>query len=98
MTLKIDPYRPSDRESIIDLSLNAWGPVFEKLQPAAPAYVYQAFYPSGWQFRQTADIGDFLEQEGERVLVARAAGTIVGVDRNPPSLKRQHGGDLYPRS
>lgn len=78
MSLKIDPYQPADRNVILELSMRAWAPVFEKLAPAVPGYVYRAFYPNGWRARQAADIGDLLDRESESILVARDAGTVVG--------------------
>ena len=76
--MAIDNYRPEDHQAVVELSMRAWGPVFEKLQPAVPAYVYKAFYPDGWQARQAADISAFLDKEGESVLVAREGEAILG--------------------
>ncbi|WP_340645917.1 GNAT family N-acetyltransferase [Phenylobacterium sp.] len=78
MSLKIDLYQPSDHDLVVALSMRAWAPVFEKLEPAVPSYVYQAFYPQGWQVRQTDDIADFLTANGQDVLVARQGAAIVG--------------------
>ena len=76
--MAIDNYRPEDHQAVVELSMRAWGPVFEKLQPAVPAYVFKAFYPDGWQARQAADISAFLDKEGESVLVAREGEAILG--------------------
>lgn len=78
MSLTIGTYGQSDEAEVVDLSVRAWTPVFEKLQPAVQPYVYQAFYPRGWRTRQTADIRAFLADEGERAFVAREGGRIVG--------------------
>lgn len=78
MSIGIDSYRPADRDRVVALSMRAWAPVFEKLEPAVPAYVYKAFYPDGWEARQQADILDLLEQGGAEVLVARDGDAIVG--------------------
>ena len=76
--MAIDNYRPEDHQAVVELSMRAWGPVFDKLQPAVPAYVFKAFYPDGWQARQAADISAFLDEEGESVLVAREGEAILG--------------------
>jgi ribosomal protein S18 acetylase RimI-like enzyme len=74
----IRPFEPSDTLQIVDLSMRAWAPVFEKLRPAVPSYVYQAFYPKGWDVRQKADIEKLLAAEGDNVFVAAAPGKVAG--------------------
>lgn len=74
----IDSYRAEDRQAVVELSLRAWVPVFEKMQPAVPDYVFRAFYPNGWQTRQAAEISAFLDKESDRVLVAREGESISG--------------------
>jgi ribosomal protein S18 acetylase RimI-like enzyme len=74
----IRPFEPPDTPQIVDLSLRAWAPVFEKLQPAIPPYVYDAFYPKGWNVRQKAEIERFLATEGGNVFVMTADGKVVG--------------------
>lgn len=78
MPIRIDSYRPADRDPIVALSMRAWAPVFAALEPAAAAYVYKAFYPDGWAARQTADILDLLDPGDVEVLVARAGDAVVG--------------------
>jgi len=78
VTFEIHPYRPEDGPAVVELSIRAWAPVFEKLEPAVPAYVYRGFYPNGWRTRQIADIGEFLDREGHSVFVARDGETLVG--------------------
>ncbi len=78
MSIRIASYRAGDRDVIVALSMRAWAPVFERLEPAVPGYVYKAFYPDGWETRQRADILDLLEQGDAEVLVAREGDVIVG--------------------
>lgn len=47
--MQIEPYAPHHLEAVVQLSLQAWTPVFDSLQKAMNADVYQAFYPSNWQ-------------------------------------------------
>lgn len=78
MNPKIAPYAPSHRDAILALSLKAWAPVFEKLQPAVQDYVYANFYPKGWEVRQTDNIGAFLDEEGKQVWVALDGEALAG--------------------
>ncbi len=78
MTIEIRRYVAADKDALIALSLRAWQPVFEKLRPAVPAYVYGAFYPEGWQARQAADVAALLDSDGDYVRVAVAGNRIVG--------------------
>lgn len=78
MTIDIRPYTPADQAPILALSIRAWTPVFEKMEPAVPAYVFRAFYPDGWIARQVADIRAFLDAEPEAVHVAADGDALAG--------------------
>ena len=76
--MQIEPYKPADEAEVLVLSLRAWAPVFETMEPAVPDYVYRAFYPQGWATRQTADIGACLADPDVPVFVAREGGVLLG--------------------
>ena len=76
--MQIEPYKPADEAEVLALSLRAWAPVFETMEPAVPDYVYRAFYPQGWATRQTADIGACLADPDVPVFVAREGGVLLG--------------------
>ena len=78
MDFEITPFAPAYEPQVLALSLRAWAPVFEKLEPAAPPYVFRAFYPQGWQIRQAADIDAFLRAEGRHAWVAVEDGSVLG--------------------
>lgn len=78
VTIEIIRYADRHREHILELSLRAWAPVFPQLADAVPSYVYRAFYPDGWEERQVADIGNFLQEEGRFAWVAIDQRTVVG--------------------
>ena len=78
MTIALRSYDEKDMAGVLDLSIRAWGPVFRKLQPAVPDYVYAAFYPRGWEDRQTTDITSILVEEKENVWVAYDGETLLG--------------------
>ena len=68
--MNILPYEPSMRQAALDLALRAWGPVFPQLKAAVPSFVYDAFYPEGWQKRQLSDLMHILDNEPHTVDVA----------------------------
>lgn len=76
--MQIAPSQPADEAEILALSLRAWAPVFEKMEPAVPDYVYRAFYPQGWVARQTADIRACLADPDIPVFVAREGEAVLG--------------------
>ncbi len=76
--IHIQRYQASYRETVLDLSMAAWRPVFEAMEPEVLPYVFHAFYPHGWQERQLADIGQFVDSEPELIWVAIKGGTVVG--------------------
>ena len=44
--IQIESYDPRHLDAVICLSLRAWTPVFDSIQNAMNADVYQAFYPN----------------------------------------------------
>lgn len=78
MTFVVEHYVEERELQVIDLSLKAWSPVFAKMKQAVPAYVYNAFYPDGWEARQVADIKAVLHGDAEAIWTARDGEHIVG--------------------
>jgi N-acetylglutamate synthase-like GNAT family acetyltransferase len=78
MSISIEAFCDVYRAQVLALSLRAWSPVFEKLKPAVQPFVYEAFYPTGWEARQTADIDQFLETEAANIWVAFSDNELVG--------------------
>lgn len=74
----VKPYEQGYREQILNLSLRAWDPVFAEMQPAVSAFVYESFYPLGWQKRQLDDLGAVLDGEPENIDVALEGGVPLG--------------------
>lgn len=69
-SLRIVRYDESMRQNALDLALRAWKPVFPQMKNAVPGFVYDAFYPDGWQARQISDLAQVLDAEPETVDVA----------------------------
>lgn len=78
VSVAISPYRTEHRRAVLDLSLRAWAPVLPRMREAVPSFVYEAFYPEGWEPRQLADLAGILDGEPENVDVAHVDGTPVG--------------------
>jgi GNAT superfamily N-acetyltransferase len=78
MSFKVASFAPIHYTQILSLSLRAWSPVFAQMRQAVQPYVYDNFYPNGWEARQTADIETFLRDEGDKVWVACVAENVVG--------------------
>ena len=76
--MTIEPYSEHQREAILDLSIRAWAPVFALTQAAVPRFVYEAFYPDGWEARQVADLAALLDHEPEHADVALDGTTVTG--------------------
>ena len=58
--MELKPYKPADRAQALHVALRAWRPVFEHMREAVPGFVYDNFYPDGWEARQIADLGAVL--------------------------------------
>ena len=71
--LQIIPYTPERRSAVLDLTASAWSPVFANTRHEVPDFVYDAFYPNGWQERQIEDVGALLDQNEVSAWVFRIA-------------------------
>jgi len=76
--MQIEPYDPHHLDAVIRLSLRAWTPVFDSIQNAMNADVYQAFYPEHWRVSQQKAVEDVCAAEDTNVWVAIDAGSTVG--------------------
>ena len=76
--LDINPYRQEFRDQVIGLAVSAWTPVFAKTRNDVPRFVYDAFYPQGWQDRQAADVASLLDAEPENIWLAFRDNELAG--------------------
>ncbi|MEM6846895.1 MAG: GNAT family N-acetyltransferase [Pseudomonadota bacterium] len=74
----IAPFETAQRGNLVDLAVRAWTGVLDKTAEDVPRFVYDNFYPSGWQARQRADVGALLDTEPQNVWVALSVDEIVG--------------------
>ncbi len=76
--LEIIPYQPVDRDAVLALTAECWTPVFARTSAEVPRFVYDAFYPDGWQLRQRADVGALLDADPGSFRLAMLDGTLAG--------------------
>jgi ribosomal protein S18 acetylase RimI-like enzyme len=76
--IDITPYRSEQREQVIDLVISAWEPVFAKTINDVPRFVYDNFWPEGWQARQVSEVSALLDAEPQKFWVAFQDSTLVG--------------------
>ncbi len=79
MEIDVRPYRPADRSAALDLAIRIWEPVFAGMRQSLPPFVYDSFYPDGWETRQRADIGALLDRADGRSWVAVEGAAVVGL-------------------
>ncbi len=68
--VQITAYSPEHRAAVLELSVRAWAPVFPLTRAAVPEFVYNSFYPDGWEARQLADMAAVLHNEPQNVDLA----------------------------
>ena len=78
MAMDIEPYSTQHRQAVLGLSVRAWADVFPLTQAAVPGFVYDSFYPDGWEARQVADMAAVLDGEPQNVDVALEGATVTG--------------------
>jgi len=85
-SVAIKPYTSDRLDEVINLTVSSWGPVFAKTANDVPRFVYDNFYPFGWEKRQTSDVRAMLE-DGETdcwlACVSDSLHGFVGVRLHP---------------
>lgn len=76
--VQIRPYTSEQRAAVLQLSVRAWAPVFPITRSAVPEFVYDSFYPDGWEARQLADMATVLDEEPENVDLAFDGEVLAG--------------------
>ena len=76
--LKIIGYGEEFREQVIDLAIRAWEPVFPLTRREVPGFVYDNFWPQGWEVRQAAEVSALLDRDPDSVWLALHSGVLAG--------------------
>ena len=76
--MNIVPYDNSYRDEVIALSIDAWTPVFRQTQNEVPSFVYNNFYPTGWDQRQAADVGALLDSNPDDIWIYLENEHVIG--------------------
>lgn len=76
--VEILPYTAKHKSAVVSLTVDAWTPVFAQTEKDVPGFVFDAFYPKGWQPRQIADVSDLLESEPDNIWLAFFGEDVVG--------------------
>lgn len=78
ITMPIEPYQSQHLDTVIQLSLKAWAPVFDSLQNVMNPAVYRAFYANGWRASQAKAVAEACTSAEAKVWVAVEAESTVG--------------------
>ena len=73
----IRPYRPEDRDDVVELSLRAWAPVFASLENELGRELFGRLH-ADWRADQDAAVRDVLGADGVRSWVAESDDGVVG--------------------
>jgi ribosomal protein S18 acetylase RimI-like enzyme len=76
--INIAPYRADFRKQVLDLVISAWEPVFAKTIKDVPRFVYDNFWPHGWQTRQVSEVSFLLDTEPENFWLALQDNVLIG--------------------
>ena len=76
--MQIEPYNPSQLDTVIHVSLRAWASVFDSMQKIMNREVYQTFYPDNWRVSQQQAVENVCAAEDTNVWVAIENNSIVG--------------------
>jgi ribosomal protein S18 acetylase RimI-like enzyme len=74
----IRPFELQHLDSVLDLTMRAWAPVFPLMEADIPDYVYRAFYPQGWKVRQRADVEAICRDGSTEMWIALLDDQLAG--------------------
>jgi GNAT superfamily N-acetyltransferase len=74
----IHRFEPKHLDAVVELAVRAWAPVFPLMKEDVADYVYDAFYPEGWEVRQRKDVEAVCRDEATDVWVALIEDELAG--------------------
>ncbi|MEM9552477.1 MAG: hypothetical protein AAGA05_14955 [Pseudomonadota bacterium] len=75
--LRMIPCAPTYTSQVIDLTIKTWAPVFEKTKTEVRRFLFDTFYPDGWEKRHAADVTDLLDIEPANIWIALQQGDLA---------------------
>lgn len=75
--MQICEFAAADLESVVQLSLRAWEPVFDSIKQSLPPEVYHYFYPD-WREAQRAAVAAVCTDPQSQVWVAKIDESVAG--------------------
>ncbi len=76
--IEIVPYQPAHRDDVLQITKDAWSPVFARSETQLPQFVLRAFFPDGWMPRQLSEVSALVEEEADQIWVAISDERVVG--------------------
>jgi GNAT superfamily N-acetyltransferase len=83
-------YRPADEESVVQLSLRAWAPVFASVEKALGREIFVRLH-GDWRHYQATAVRRTLADDGMRVWVAEVEGGVVAFIAATSDVERRAG-------
>jgi GNAT superfamily N-acetyltransferase len=77
-SLRICPFEAKQLDVVVELAVRAWRPVFALMEADMAPFVYNAFYPFGWEIRQRKDVAAICQDENTEVWVALLGDQLAG--------------------
>ena len=74
----IIPLAADQVDALVEMAIRIWSPVFPGMEADSPDYVYESFYPEGWEARQRADVAAMCRDGVTEVHVASVDGAMAG--------------------
>ncbi len=77
--MEVAAYTADRRAEAIALALRTWAPIFPKTAAEVPRFVYDAFYPDGWEARQASDVGAMFDDAETECWLALSGDALIGL-------------------
>jgi GNAT superfamily N-acetyltransferase len=71
-------YDPTRLNDVLAMAIRAWTPVFPLLKAGIPQYIFEAFYPDGWEARQRKDVEAVCNDGQTEVWLIHVDGVLAG--------------------
>lgn len=76
--MNIEPLESNRIDTVVQLSIRAWAPVFESIERVLHPDLYRASYPDGWEASQRQAVYDVCTSSEMEVFTANDGETTLG--------------------